>query len=94
MEKLNNYDNSDLQTKIRHWLIKKIAGDHVIILNAGISILDRQKDGPIAHFRGISGCMCIGNCFNAVDAFGSPITYLIQSRKAMESERPALTDAI
>lgn len=43
--KIKDFSNTSLSARIRHWLIKKLAGKHLVVLNARIDIVAR-KDHP------------------------------------------------
>lgn len=47
----------------RHWLIKKIAGKHVVILNAKVTVM--QNYHCVAHFKGCDGALIANAYFPA-----------------------------
>lgn len=38
------FSSSTILANFRHWLIRKLAGNHVIIINAHIGVIDRLED--------------------------------------------------
>jgi len=55
----SEFSECSLFNKIRHWLVGLIAQDHVVILNAKISIVQ----GEDILVRGIDGLLLKGNDF-------------------------------
>lgn len=54
MKKLDNFCNSKISTRIRYWLIQKIAGKSVILLNAKIQLV--PYDGEhVLHVDNVKG---------------------------------------
>lgn len=42
--KIKDYDNSDLLTKIRYWLLRKLAGKRAIMINVRVGVIPRLDD--------------------------------------------------
>lgn len=66
-EKIQDFSNSSFLTAARHWLIKKIAGDHMVVLNARIDIVNRYDypEGTAASIGPVDGGLVAGVVFPA-----------------------------
>lgn len=54
-----NSSTADFATSLRFWLIRKIAGDRLIMLNARLSIVPRDTSN-IAKITGVDGALFAG----------------------------------
>lgn len=45
--KVKDYCNASRLTKVRHWLIEKLAGEQVVILNAHLRLIPRLEDKTV-----------------------------------------------
>lgn len=50
-EPVQDFSNATLATRIRHWLIQKIAGQHVVILNACFDFCEHQPGAAARVFK-------------------------------------------
>lgn len=56
--KIPNFSNTGLSDRIRHWLIKKVAGKHAVVLNVRIDLVSRQDyPGCGARVKDMNGCL-------------------------------------
>lgn len=56
--KIPNFSNEGLSVRIRHWLIKKVAGKHAVVLNVRIDLVPRQDHpGYGARVKDMDGCL-------------------------------------
>lgn len=55
------YSDAKLLTSIRFWIIKKLAGKAVIIMNADIKIQERKDGTSLIKLSDINGFLFTGN---------------------------------
>lgn len=65
MNKITDFSNAGPLTSIKHWLIHKIAGKSLVMLNVKIDIVPRKDypEGSAAIARDISGGVVRGVSF-------------------------------
>lgn len=62
----SDFDNTNLLNKIKHRLIRWIAGSSVVLLNAVISIVDTEG-GEWLHLKNIDGLLIYNCSFPEID---------------------------
>jgi hypothetical protein len=63
------YCNCSGIAKVQHWLIKLLAGKSVVILNARITVNEREEEDIVVQVKDVNGCFFTGNGLNIPDNY-------------------------